>query len=145
MKEKDYQEIQALNEIYQKHKINIRIIDNKFLSGNNDYRAVELSINKKSLILFVDDEYKDLKVNNPLLILCLILRALEDYKYADDYLVWCKNNAFEAGNSQIREYYMNLGNIYREVGKIIGKIDSQISDYDFELNAGAARKLRETN
>ena len=143
MKEKDYPEIQALIEIIQKHNVRISVSDDEFLAGNEDYPAVVISLNEKSFKLFADDEYKDLRLNNTLLALCVVLRELEDYEYASDYLVWCKHHAFDEANSQVREYHMSLGSIYKDVEIILGKINSQISDYDFELNAGAARELRE--
>jgi hypothetical protein len=37
---------------------------------------------------------------------------------------------------------MELGRIYTSIEKILGTIDSCISDYDFELNANAAQELR---
>jgi hypothetical protein len=40
---------------------------------------------------------------------------------------------------------MNLGNTYTAIEKLIGKIDSQISDLDFQLNAGAAKELRKVS
>ena len=143
MEETHYPEIQVLKEIHQKHNVNISVSNDEFLAGNEDYPAVVFTLDEKSFKLFADDEYKDLPVDNPLLSLCVVLRELEDYEYASDYFVWCKHHAFDVANSQVREYHMNLGSIYKDVEKILGKINSQISDYDFELNAGAARELRE--
>ena len=144
MDKKDYPEIRALTETYKKHSIEISVSDDEFLFGNKNYPAVTFSLGEKLFRLFADDEYHDFSVNNPILSLCIILRELEDYEYADDYIVWCKQHAFDTANLQVRDYHMSLRGIFNDVEKILGKIDSQISDIDFELNAGAAQKLRET-
>ncbi|MDC0257801.1 hypothetical protein OAK35_03550 [Crocinitomicaceae bacterium] len=42
-----------------------------------------------------------------------------------------------------REHHLELGAIYSAIEKQLGTINSYISDYDFELNGGAAQVLRE--
>ena len=142
MEETKYQEIRALQDIFQKYKIEIRVSNNEFLAGNKNYPAVVFSLEDKSFNLFVDDDYSDLKYNNHLLTLYLVLRELDYYSDSSDYILWCKEHLLEPENKQVISYYRSLGSNYRDIEKILGKIDSQISDYDFELNAGAAQELR---
>ncbi len=145
MRETNYSEIQFLQKIYLRHKVSARVSDTDFLAGNKEYPAVVFSLNNSSFKLYVEDEYKDLQIGNPILTLCLILRELENYMYEGDYLEWCKSQTLEPESSQVRDYYMKLGNIYMEVEKILGKINSHISNFDFELNAGAAQELRKSD
>jgi hypothetical protein len=142
MNEKKYPSIIALKDIYTKFKISILVSTTDLLCDRTNYPALELSIGKNKFSLFIDDEYEDLAINNPILTFCLLLRELEDYDYALDYLEWCKHHDFDVSNSQVREYYLSLGSIYRDIENILGEINSQVSDYDFELNAGAAQFLR---
>ena len=72
----------------------------------------------------------------------MILRELEEYEEEEDILRWCKVKGLHAGNTDILEYYRGLSTVYTEVQKILGTIDSYISYYDFEMNAGAAQELR---
>ena len=51
----------------------------------------------------------------------------------------------DAANPDARAYHMGLGDIVKQIGKWIDPIDSFVSDFDFELNAGAAQELRRTN
>ena len=145
MKPHEYPQIRSLEEIYQIHKVEISVSFDRFLAGNKDYPAVVLSLDNQSFLLFVDDEYKDLQKSNPILSFCVVLRELETYQYAKDYSAWCVEHSFDVANAQIKDYYTRLEKIYITVKNILGNIDSQISDYDFGLNAGAARKLRETS
>lgn len=142
MEGKSYPEIQLLEAIYLKHKVSISISDIDFLGGNKDFPALVFSLGNNSFQLYVNDEYGDLQIENPLLVFCLILRELENYIHQNDYLEWCKSQLLEPANSQVRAYHMDLRNIYKDVEKIIGEINSHISSFDFELNAGAAQALR---
>ena len=73
----------------------------------------------------------------------MILRSLESYTDAENYSVWARHHNFDAADTDVRHHYLNLGKHYEAIQKLIGPIDSQISDFDFELNAGAAQFLRE--
>ena len=92
--------------------------------------------------MFLDDEYQDLKVGNPLLDICLVYIELEDYEYHEDITTWCQGRGIEPTDKVIN-YYRNLAELYREIESRIGKIKCPVSDYDFEMNAGAAQALRE--
>ena len=138
----EYKEIDALNNIYIKHKVEIRFSTTDFLIEDKDYRAVEFKAGGKLFNFYVEDEYDDIRYNYPLLNLCLVLRELEYYIDTDDYLIWCNERSLDVKNIDIQAHYKNLGSIYREVENIIGKIDSQISDWDFEMGSGASWELR---
>ena len=53
-----------------------------------------------------------------------------------------RQRGLEPADEEVRTYHMDLGRIYREIEQLIGTVDSQISDLDFQLNAGAAQRLR---
>ncbi len=135
-------EIKALQEIYLKHRVEIIVSKTAFLGDNKDYPSVIFTLSGKSFDLFVDDEYSDFKSNRPLLSLCVVLRELDYYSGSQDYLLWCKELNFNPGNTQVLNYYRSLGATYREVEEILEKIDPQITDWDFEMNAGPAYELR---
>ena len=145
METTNYPEIQALKTLFTNYKVSIKVSDIDFLAGKKNYPAVDLFLAGRPLRLYVEDEYQDLQLNNPTLAFCLVLRELENYQEEEDYLTWCSAQLLDPVNPQVRAYYMDLGNIYRTVEKILGTIDSQISDYDFGLNAGAVQELRRTS
>lgn len=138
----DYKEINALNNIYINHKVEIWFSTTDFLADNKDYRAVEFKVAEKIFHFYVEDEYDDIRYNYPLLNLCLVLRELEYYIETDDYLIWCNERSLDVKNTVILTHYKNLGTVYREVENIIGKIDSYVSDWDFEMGSGASWELR---
>ncbi len=136
-----FPEIIALQELYTKFDIEIKVSETEFL-GYEDYPLVEFIIKNRKFKFFVDDEYQDFKIENPLLHLCLVLRELESYQEAEDYLVWCRQRMIDPTDSKARDNHMTLVSVYRNIQMILGEIDSQITDLDFQLNAGAAQELR---
>lgn len=138
----EYPEIAALNKIYITHKVEIRFSTTDFLAGNKDYPGVEFKLGGKEFNFYADDEKGDKEFNYPLLNLCLVLRELENYAESTDYLIWSKENYFNPKNEAVLAHFRNLGTIYGEVEKIMGKIESHVSDWDFEMGSGASWELR---
>lgn len=138
----EYPEIEALNQLYIKHKIEICFSSTDFLADKKDYRAVAFTLDKKTFNFYVEDEQGDIHFNYPLLNLCLVLRELEGYEEPPDFLVWAKERYLDTNNAAVLAQYRNLGTVYREVEKILGKIDSYVSDWDFEMGSGASWELR---
>lgn len=139
----EYPEIVSLQNLIKDHSIQISMDSDTNLSSRTNYPQVTFQLQEHSFTFYVDDEYDDFLISNPPLDLCVVLRELEDYAYAEDYLVWCTSKSLQASNSQVRDQHMKLRSIYAEVEAIVGEINSHVSDYDFELNAGAAQALRE--
>lgn len=138
-------EIIALQKLFKDYNIVITVLPDFFISNNTLHPAVQLSLNNQVFKFFIDDEYNDIQYNNKLLLLCLVLRELENYQNSDDYLTWCSERFLDSSITTVREYHMSLRTTYNTIQRIIGTIDSQISDYDFQLNAGAAQELRSKN
>lgn len=138
----DNQEIKALQNIFTKHKVEINFSATNSLAQNKEYRSVEFKLEKHIFSFYVDDEYDDIKYNNSLLNFCLVLRELESYKDTKDYLSWCQERYFNPKNERVIINFRNLATIYRKVENIIGEINSQISNWDFEMNSGVASELR---
>ncbi|MFY0602780.1 MAG: hypothetical protein JXQ93_02440 [Flavobacteriaceae bacterium] len=137
-----FPEIEALNKIYIKHKVEIRFSATDFLLESKDYRAVTFTLGGTIFNFYVEDELDDIRYNYPLLNLCLVLRELEGYAFAPDYLVWCQERYLDPKEEAVLAHFRNLGTVYREVEKIMGAIHSQVSDWDFEMGSGASWELR---
>ena len=137
-----YPEIIALNHIYNQHNVEVQILTTECLADKKDYQAITFKVGDETFEMFVDDEYDDFQYNYPLLNLCIVLRELEFYNNTQDYLLWCSELYLNSSDNKVLAYYRELGRIYREIESIIGKIDSQISDWDFEMSSGAAYELR---
>lgn len=137
----DYPEITRLSSLRDQFNISVQATE-EVLCNKSWFRKVNFNIGSHSFSIFVDDEYDDLKIDNPNLHLCLVLRSLENYRDAEDFLVWCTQLGLNASDDATREHHMELRTIYASIQKILGNIDSFISDLDFQLNSGAAQKLR---
>lgn len=131
-----------LQNLYSNHKMSFAPakVHPNFRATENVW--IEFTVDGNSTVLLVDDEFKDFKLNNPVLNLCLVLRELETYAEEEDILKWSNFKGLSVSNHLVVAYYKGLSEHYRTIESIIGLIDSQISDFDFELNAGAAQALR---
>ncbi len=138
----NYPEIQALQQLHTDHRIHIAVIQDQYLGDKQDHPKVRCILNDRSFELYVDDEYSDLAIGNPLLSLCLVLRELETFQEEEDLLRWSNSKSLNPGSPAVLNYYKKLSKIYAEIEQELGKIDSQISDLDFQLNAGAVQILR---
>lgn len=138
-----YPEIRALQALYDTHKVRIQVLEADALALQTDHVKVSFSLGSKSFILYIDDEYKDLDLNNPLLSLTLVLFELEDYEDEEDFLRWCMGKGLSANNTLLLDYYRDLSHTYAAIKKILGSVESKISGLDFQLNAGAAQMLRQ--
>lgn len=138
----DYEEIQELSRFTRKHRIDVKVILDSYLAGNTSFPMVGVKFQDYSFRIFVDDEYDDLKINSKLLAVCIVLRALESYDFAEDYLIWCTQHGFDAAIPEVRNHFQQLGEVVKWFKYNNIPIYSFIADYDFELNAGAAQFLR---
>ncbi len=131
--------IASLEYLIKHHKIRIENVDQSVFA--NHWRLVNFYIEDDVFAIQVDDEYDDFKIESPALHLCLVLRSLEEYKDATDFLDWSKKTGIEANNNAL-EYFRTLAPILVDTEKIIEELDSKISDIEFTTNAGAAYELR---
>lgn len=140
--ESAYPEIRKLEHIYESNDIYVFPRKEMYLGEDKEYKGVSLQIRDNLYELFVADEYNDLDESNQLLSFCLVLRELEQYQEAGDYLAWCRYNSLDPSDEQVRAYHMNLRFLWRNIESLLGGVDSCIRNMDFELNAGAAQWLR---
>ncbi|MCG8372695.1 MAG: hypothetical protein MI700_04140 [Balneolales bacterium] len=140
--DENFPEITALQVLVTTFQMSVKAVAGEFLCEKEYFPKIRLTIRGREFSFYVDDEYNDLTIPNPALSVCVALRSLEDYEYAEDYFVWCAQHNFDTGSTAVRSHFQHLGEVYSQVHKILGEVDSKISDYDFELDAGAARKLR---
>jgi len=138
----EYPEIHALEDMLKKHSFSIEFLKDDFPFCALCHQWVRFRLNDNIFILMIDDEYKDFELNIPTMNLCLVLRELEDYQEEEDILKWCNLKGLKVSDVGVLEYYKGLDAVYKEVKKTLGTIDSHISNYDFEMSAGAAQALR---
>ncbi|GAB5410426.1 MAG: hypothetical protein BalsKO_27910 [Balneolaceae bacterium] len=91
----------------------------------------------------VDDEYEDVESGNQALLLQLVIYMIEEYEDCDDFLIWTTAYGLDSSNTTHNEWYKQLGICAPRIRRVLGLNISGISDYDWQLNAGAAQALRE--
>jgi len=140
-----YEEVQNLIEFFKKFEVHIDIFEKEYLANNKNYKAVSIKLTNKTFKLFIDDDLLDSSYNNPILNLILVLRELEKYNEVEDFLDWCNESGFEPENTEVLSYYKDLATIYRDIESTVGKINSYVSNWDYEMGSGPMSELRIKN
>ena len=112
------------------------------LNDKNYYPRAVATFADQSYWLYIDDEYQDFKLPIKELHLCLFLRELEGYAITPDYKEWCHERFLDHELQQVQMAYAQLKEVYTKISMKLGSVDSFVSDFDFELNSGAAQALR---
>ncbi len=106
------------------------------------YRKLGISMINQTFCVPVCDEYDDVDQMNPPVLLQLLLREMEWFEDADDYLIWCKDLGLDSTLEICRSIYFELREIVPQIREILGKELEAISDFDFELNTEITQALR---
>jgi hypothetical protein len=138
-----YPQIAALYSIIEDKKIKMTALPTNPKMDSIYFREIEFSSQDFSVVIPLDDEYEDVEKGNQALMLQLIIYAVEEYEDCEDFLVWSTAFGLNSNDPFILDMYRDLGKTIPKIRDIIGTEINDISDYDWELNAGAAQALRE--
>lgn len=139
---KKYPEIEKLEGFITQNNVSTTISSQ--ITIDEDLTPVVFTLKKIETILYIQDEYEDLDLNNPILNCLLTLMELDAIDDSNDYLQWCNFLNLEANNHQLLSYYTDCVKLIADIKPYFpnNKIECFISGLDFELNAGAAQYLR---
>ena len=138
-----YPQIAALYSIIEDKNINLTALPKNPKMDSIYFREIEFNCEGFSAVIPLDDEYEDVEKGNQALMLQLIIYAVEEYEACEDFLVWSTAFGLNSNDPFILDIYKDLGKTIPKIRDIIGTEINDISDYDWELNAGAAQTLRE--
>lgn len=116
--------------------------------GLGSYRRIRLeqvadSADALPLIVPVDDEFDDASDANQPLLLHLVLAECEAFAAADGFAEWASESELDVSDDTVRALYDEVARVVPLVREVIGPQLKAIPVWDFTLNAGAARALRE--
>ncbi len=142
LKENQYPEINHIHSFIKKYDVVINIINSD--KPQNGLTPLTLKLKNLEHVIYMMDEYDDLRFNNPLLNFVLVFRELELIADSTDYLNWCKQQSIDAHNDVLSAYYADLASALPDIAKCFPdyNITSFVSDLDFQLNAGVIQTLR---
>ena len=135
---KKYQEIEKLKSIYIEHSIQIKPLKR---ANNEGFLLAEITIEKQSWKIYIDDEYGDCNKDKPLVALYLMLFSLDVYHDSLDYLDWCNQNKINGSDLKWLTYYKSLEKTYSELKQIIGDMDPCIDSFDYQIRNGVIDAL----
>jgi len=138
----DYPEIELLNQFKNQHNISVSIIESEKIDPR--LFSIAFSIKQNIYIIQSDDEYLDLQIDSEILHLVIALREIETINASTDFLDWCRQLNLNASNDKLLAYYKEISSQLFDFKNLFenGKLNSFISDLDYQLNAGAIQILR---
>jgi hypothetical protein len=138
----DYPEIQALEAFINEHSVSLRIPSDK--QAVFDLNPFYISILNAEYLCYIQDEYDDLRLQDPRVHIVLALREFEIIEESTDYLHWCTMMGLPSNSEVMRSYYQDTVNVIPNIKSYFKRnaITSFISDLDYQLNAGAMQYLR---
>lgn len=138
-----YPEIESLYKLKVKHNLTLSI-EKKRGSNVGSYLTIKITflLNKISISIPTFDERDEANPENQLLMLQMILMECIEYETTSDYLVWCKKGGLNASDTKVMKMYDTIKVEVPKLREIIGNDIVIISDWDFEMNEGAAYELR---
>ena len=123
--------ISQLNHLYQKHQFSFKLIERPV-----DWLCqTQVACGSFRWDILVHDESHDLDITKPLLCLYLTLYSLEDYIGTSDYLSWLKENMLSPSDVYL-QYYRSLAAVITDWQENVGKVDSFLSSWDYEMRTG---------
>ncbi|MCE7995534.1 MAG: hypothetical protein HEP71_26380 [Roseivirga sp.] len=134
-------EIKRLKLLQDQYALRVSAIDTP--TADKPFR-VELRLKGQSWLLYIEDEYGDFSMRNQLACLFLVLRSLENYEKAEDYINWCVEHDLDASDNRWLDYFLGLEWLHREIKEAIGKIEPGISFRDYQLRSGAYHALMQS-
>lgn len=137
----NYPEINRLKLLQEEYSLRVSAIDKP--SVDRPFR-VELRLKGQSWLLYIEDEYGDFSMSNQLACLYLVLRSLEDYEAAEDYLSWCVQYGLNASDNRWLDYFLGLEWLCTEIKEAIGQIEPGISSWDYQHRSGACCALMQS-
>ena len=135
-------EITYLQQLIDTHGMQVRIKE-KDLFATAGLTRIELQISEQGYTLLVADLYEDLDEQNQPLCLLLAIRALVAYQAGADYGEWMKSLDIRTSNSDLHQYYMQLGYTHYRIESLLGRIASPLKPLDYLLGSGPMKKLRQ--
>lgn len=140
---KTHSEVDSLFNLIEKYHIELNLLPSKQWFSDISFREIEFRSADYSCIIPVDDEYNDANSSNPPILLQLVLHMCYEFEDCEDFLVWSKAYSLvDASDPDVLDLYRTLGNVVPKILDIIGREEAGVSDFDWELDAGAAQALR---
>lgn len=138
-----YQDVDEIYSLLEKNKIDLKVLQNS--SALDSISFIEIEFNSPTLLctIPVDDEYEDSKLEIPALLLQLIIHACDEFEDHDDIIGWSTAYGLDIAKPLTLDLYKRIAEIVPQIRQITGNDFQGISDYDWQLNAGAAQALRE--
>lgn len=138
-----YPVVESLYKLIEENEIQLTALPKTKSLEDISFREIDFLSPSYTCKVPVDDEYEDADLDNQVLLLQLIIFAIEEYEECDDFLVWCTAFGLNASDSLSLVLFKRTAEITQKIRPIIGTDFHGISDYDWQLNAGAAQALRE--
>lgn len=142
MKSSEYEKIDCLIEMLGKLKISIAATNNNDNIGESFYQRVLVSLMDQQIVIPIMDEFSDIEIGNPIVLLHFVLSECEMYEEASDITQWAQDVGLKLSHSSTHIIYRELYETVPRIRALIGSEIKAISTYEIEFNTGVAKALR---
>lgn len=105
------------------------------------YREIRVSREGQRFLVPCFDEFRDVELGTPVILLHLVLDACICFEEADDYGAWLADLGLR-DDERARSIYSQLASVVPAVRALVGPDAQPINSHDLEFNTGLAKALR---
>jgi hypothetical protein len=139
---KDYPTIHKLQSLLKNKGLKLKKERTDKFWMELDYVLVSIKNEAHTITIVVDDEYRDTELNNPIILLNLMIYEFQDYVETSDYLEWCNQKGLAPESTEVRTHYFNLRERLNDFQDMTDSV-KPISNFEWQLNSEEAQVLRE--
>jgi len=136
-----YPLVQKLVKALSEHNISFKVLQGDEQLDELFYRIIEINISGEVFSIPVMDEYDDVDLENPVVLLHLALQECEFYEAAEDFLVWAKDIGLDASSEIARQIHLDLGQVVPQIREKLPHLNA-VPSYEIEFNNSVAKALR---
>ncbi len=137
-----YPAVDKLVTAVRRHQLTFSFPDTEANLQAQFYTRLKMHCPGSTVSMPVMDEYEDVPMQNPVVLLQLILQECELFEEAKDFSTWTKDVGLNASLPVVITLYDELAEVVPKARSIFGTELKAIPLYDMEFNTGVARALR---
>jgi len=141
-----HQIIQNLIDCIKKHDLTFEVIKPRRIDPKGLYdEEIKMIYQDQEFIIPVDNEYKDVELNNPMLFLNMILEEITHFEESDSFLDWLSGVHQLSKDPETQEFYERIKKCTLDIREIVGDEIEPIPYFEIEMNTSLAQALREAS
>lgn len=141
---KKYEIVKALRQAVKNYKISIKASSNILADDDHYYQRVQFSCGDTTIDFPIMDEFSDIEIGNPVVLLNFILQECTFFEEAQSYEEWCEDIGLAKNKESSVSLYKEISECVPVLRSILGSDLKPLNSYDIEFNTSITQALRAT-